>query len=90
MTGLDKVPKIFDAFDPDAPPVIPPVTVGADQLYNVPAGITPFKASVGVTLNNTPPHVTADNELIVAVGFTFIVTVKLVPSPQLTVVGTTI
>ena len=50
------VPEILDAAEPVAPPVIPPVTVGADQLYVVPVGTTPFVTLTGVDVNATPLH----------------------------------
>ena len=75
---------------PITPPVIPPVTVGADQLYNVPAGTIPFVAFVGDTVNNTPLQETAVIAVIADTGVTLTVTVKLAPAPQLTVVGVTV
>ena len=75
---------------PVTPPVIPPVTEGADQLYNVPVGTTPFIPFTGVTVNKTPLQVTPVIALIAAAGLILIVTVKVDPKPQLTVVGVTI
>ena len=74
---------------PITPPVIPPVTVGADQLYNVPAGTIPFVPFVGVTVNNIPLQDDAVIAVIADTGVTLTVTVKLAPAPQLTVVGVT-
>ena len=51
VVGLSRVPLIEVCAVPDAPPVMPPVTVGALQLYVVPAG-TPD----GVTVKPTPMH----------------------------------
>ena len=65
---MNNVPVIVDPV-PDAPPVNPPVTIGADQLYVVPAGTTPFTPLVGDAVNNTPLHVVAVIEVIVALGF---------------------
>jgi hypothetical protein len=64
------------ATDPDvelsAPPVIPPVTVGALQLYVVPGGIVPVKNAV----NPTPVQVLNVTLLIDATGNTLTVTVN--------------
>ena len=72
------------------PPVIPPVTLGADQLYKVPDGTIPFVEFTGVTLKNTPLQLTAVIAVITAVGFKVTVTVNVEPVPQLTLVGVTI
>ncbi len=64
---------------PVVPPVIPPVTVGALQLYVVPAGTIPFVPFVGVALNCTPPHVVAVIALITAFGFTVTVIANAAP-----------
>jgi len=90
LVELINVPLIFTALVPITPPVIPPVTVGADQLYNVPAGTIPFVPFVGVTVNNTPLQVIPVIAVIADTGFTLTVTVKLAPAPQLTVVGVTV
>jgi hypothetical protein len=50
---LTRVPLMFSAVDPDAPPV-KPVPEGASQLYVVPAGTVPLVASTGVTVNAIP------------------------------------
>jgi hypothetical protein len=72
LVVFDKVP----ATEPDvvlsAPPVIPPVTVGAFQLYVVPEGIVPVKAAV----NPTPVQVLSVTLLIDANGNTLTVTVN--------------
>lgn len=73
------MPLIFVAFVPDTPPVIPPVTVGADQLYSVLAGIIPFSPFVGVTVNNTPLQVIAVIAFTAAPGFNVIVIVNVEP-----------
>ena len=70
---------MFTAFVPVAPPVNPPVTTGVIQLYKVPAGTTPFVPLVGVNVNNTPLQVTPVIAVILAVGLTVTVTVKVVP-----------
>ena len=67
------------AFVPVTPPVIPPVTAGADQLYNVPEGTIPFIPSVGVTVNVTPLQVTPVIAAIDTLGFTVTVTVNVAP-----------
>ena len=90
FVGLTKVPLMFIAFVPIVPPVIPPVTVGAAQLYNVPAGTIPFVPLVGVNVNITPLQLTPVIAAIFAVGLIGIVTVNVVPTPQLTVVGVTL
>lgn len=73
------MPLIFTAFVPVSPPVIPPVTAGADQLYNVPAGMIPLIISVGVRLNIIPLQVVEVMALIIASGFSVTVTVKTFP-----------
>jgi len=71
------VPAIIVAPLPLKPPLKLALYVGTDQLYVVPVGITPL---TGVTWNNTPSHVTAVIFVTVAVGFTVITTVKLLPT----------
>ena len=61
---------IVEAFDPEAPPVIPPVTVGADQLYVVPVGITLLPPLTGVILKPVPLQVEAVWVETDGVGFT--------------------
>ena len=73
------MPVIVDALLPDAPPVIPPVTPGALQLYVVPAGITPLVTFTGVTLKNTPLHVVVLIAVILAYGLILTVTVNVAP-----------
>ena len=89
MVGLIKVPVMFAAPDPVAPPLMPPVTTGADQLYVVPAGTIPLVPLVGVDVNNTPLHVTALIELITAFALTVTVNWNEPPT-QLPVVGVTV
>jgi hypothetical protein len=69
---------MLEAFVPAVPPVIPPVTVGADQLYVVPEGTisVPF---VGVTVNPVPLHVVAVLFAMPDCGLTVTVTVKFEP-----------
>ncbi len=80
---------VATATDCDNPPVNP-VPVGVDQVYNVPAGTTPFVTSVGVTLNITPLQVVVLIGLIMPTGLIVTVTVNVDPDPQLTVLGVTI
>lgn len=47
---------VIDVPDPAAPPVIPPVTVGAPHVYVVPAGMI---VVVGVTVKVPPVHIAA-------------------------------
>ncbi len=79
FNGLVKLPLINDAFVALNPPVIPPVTVGASQLYNVPAGTIPFVPSVGLTVNATPLQLTVVIAVTTAVGLTVTVTVNVAP-----------
>jgi hypothetical protein len=53
-----------------APPVNPPVTPGAAQLYVVPAGTVPLVMSTGVTVNPTVLHVVLVMFVIAGVGLT--------------------
>jgi hypothetical protein len=70
---------MFVAPLPDAPPVIPPVTVGADQLYVVPDGTIPFVLLTGVTVNVEPLQTEEVIAFIAGVGFTVTVTVNVLP-----------
>ena len=87
MVGLVRLPLILVCVNAAAPPVTPPVTIGVDQLYVVPAGITPLVTFVGVNTNATPVHavpviaVTAASGLIVTVNW------NDAPVPQATVLG---
>jgi hypothetical protein len=67
---------------------MPPVTLGADQLYNVLAGTTPLITLVGVTLNNTPLHAVPVIVFITAIGLTDTVKVNTRPV-QLPLTGVT-
>jgi len=66
--------------EPAAPPVIPPVTTGAGQLYVVPAGTTPLVPLTGVILKATPVQTVAVIGVIAAAGFTVTVRLKLAPA----------
>jgi hypothetical protein len=59
--GFISVPEMEDCPLPAAPPVNPPVTVGADQLYVIPSGtIVPGGLFAGVTVNVPPLQMIAD------------------------------
>ena len=70
---------IVVAFVAGAPPVKPPVTLGALQLYKVPSGTIPLVISVGLTVNATPLQLTELIAVITAVGLIVIVTVNVAP-----------
>ena len=71
---------MLDAPLPEAPPVIPPVTVGALQLYVVPEGTTPLVPFAGVTVNAVPLHTVAVIGFIEGCGLTVTVTVNVLPT----------
>ena len=79
FNGFVKVPLIVVAFVAGDPPVKPPVTLGALQLYNVPAGTIPLVRFVGLTVNATPLQLTELIAVITAVGLIVIVTVNVAP-----------
>jgi hypothetical protein len=62
---------------PAAPPVIPPVTTGADQLYDVPAGIILGNVLTGVTVNGVPLQIARGMFAIEGRGFTVTVSVNV-------------
>jgi hypothetical protein len=74
LLGLLSIPLMIVAFVPDAPPVIPPVTAGAGQLYVVPAGTTPLTISAGVTENPDALHTVVVRVFINGFGSTVTVT----------------
>ena len=74
---------------PAAPPVMPPVTNGAGQLYVVPAGITPLVMLTGVTEKGVPLQADAVMLIIVAAGRTVTINVKLAPV-HVPIVGVTV
>ena len=90
MVGLTNEPLMFTAFVPIVPPVNPPVTTGALQLYKVPAGTTPFVPLVGVRLKVAPLQIVAVIKLTVATGVIVTVTVNAGLEVQLNGVGVTI
>ena len=79
FAGLISVPLIFVAFVAAAPPVKPPVTSGAGQLYTVPAGITPSTPFVGLTVNNITLQILVVICVTVAIGLIVTVTVNAAP-----------
>ena len=79
FVGLDSVPVMLLWALPEAPPVRPPVTVGADQLYVVPDGTIPFVSLTGVEVKPVPPQVTLVILFTYGRGFTVTVTVKVAP-----------
>ena len=83
------MPLMFMAPLPAAPPVIPPDTVGAGQLYVVNAGITPFTPSAGNDVNVPPLHIVVVMFVIAGFGLTVTVTEKSAPE-QLPEVGVTV
>ena len=88
FVGLVNKPLILLAPVADAPPVIPPVIAGTDQLYVVPAGTIPLVKFVGVAVKATPLQVVAVIALMTALGFTVTVTANTAPV-QLPVTGVT-
>ena len=68
------------AFVPHTPPVMPPVTVGDNQLYVVPEGKTPFVPFTGVEVKDMPVHAVLVSAVIEGVGFTVTVTVNEEPT----------
>ena len=78
------------AFVPVTPPVNPPKTDGADQLYNVPAGTIPFVPFTGVMAKLTPLQLTAVIAVIAANGLIVTVTLKFGLGPHTPGVGVTI
>ena len=73
------MPLIVVAFVALNPPVNPPLTLGALQLYKVPAGTIPLVRFVGLTVNATPLQLTELIAVITAVGLIVIVTVNVAP-----------
>jgi hypothetical protein len=84
-----RFPLMFAAFVPAAPPVIPPVTAGADHVYVVPVGTIPLVTLAGIKVNPTPLHTVAVIGIITAIGFIVTVNVKLLPW-QVPEVGVTV
>ena len=61
--------------DPEIPPVIPPVTLGLNQLYDDGEATTPLVPFTGVTVNVVPLQTDCDMDVIASTGFTVTVTV---------------
>ena len=81
LVGLVKVPDISAALVALIPPVSPPVTEGADQLYTVPGCTTPFVPFDGLRLKATPLHLMAVIAFIALMSFTTTVLVALTGHP---------
>ena len=64
---------------PGAPPVIPPVTTGAAQLYVVPAGTMPLIPFAGVEVKVASLQITFVIGVIAGTGLTVTITVKVAP-----------
>ena len=79
MVGFVKTSIKLATLLPPLPLVMPPVTDGALQLYNVPAGTIPFTPLIGVILKNTPLQVVPVIALITADGFTVMVIANAAP-----------
>jgi len=86
--GFVSVPVML-APAPADPPVIPPVTVGAVQVYVVPAGTTPFVPLTGVTEKGVALHAVDVMGVIAALGFTVTVNVNVAPL-QVPILGVTV
>jgi len=88
FVGLVRVPEILTPA-PANPPVTPPVTAGAVQVYVVPVGTIPFVPVTGVTLKLPLLQIVLVIGVIAGVGSTVTVTVKVAPV-QLPEVGVTV
>ena len=89
FNGFVNIPLMFVCAVSLNPPAKPPNTLGALQLYNVPAGTIPFVLFVGVILNPTPLQLTVVIAVITGVGLIVTVTVNAAPV-QFPVTGVTI
>jgi hypothetical protein len=83
FVGLVSVPVIILCDVPDAPPMIPPVTTGNDQLYVVPTGTisSPLIPPPLTGVNTKLPllHIISSFALIEGVGLTVTVNVNTSP-----------
>ena len=79
LVALIKVPDISVALFALVPPVSPPVTEGAAQLYSEPAGTEPLMLLVGVTAKVAPLQIEAVIALITAKGLMATLTVNTAP-----------
>jgi hypothetical protein len=86
--GLISVPLILVAPLPEVPPVIPPVTVGAGQLYVVPVGTVPLVISTGVTVKAPPLHIIDVILVMIGAGLTVTLTDSLSVQPLASVTVT--
>ena len=84
LFGLTSVPVIA-APDPALPPESPPVTVGAVQVYVVPAGTMPLVTSTGVTVKVPSLHIASLIAVMDGLGSTSTVTENGVPLHPLAV-----
>lgn len=74
MVVLTNVPDMAELLVALAAPANPPVTIGADQLYTVPAGVP-----VGINVKRVPLQVIAVIALTEAAGVMVAVTVNAFP-----------
>jgi hypothetical protein len=88
FVGLVKVPLML-APEPATPPVRPPVTIGAAQLYVMPGGTTPLVIFKGVIVNALSLQTIEEIGVIAGLGFTVTSIVKSAPI-QLPEVGVTV
>jgi len=71
--------EMLEDAEPEAPPVIPPVTEGVGQEYVVPAGTRPFKPFAGIELNDAPEQIVSEMLETEAAGFTAMARVNEAP-----------
>ena len=79
FVGLVSVPLMFAAAIPANPPVIPPVTVGADHVYVVVPGTIPLTPFVGAAVKLPALHIVEIILVIAGFGSTVTITVNVVP-----------
>jgi hypothetical protein len=83
FVGLIRVPVIILCAVADAPPIIPPVTVGDDQLYVVPSGTISLllipPPLTGVNTKLSLLHIISSFALITGIGSTVTVNVNTSP-----------
>ena len=79
MLVFVKVPLTKACVVPPAIPVRLPVVDGADQVYVVPAGTTPFVPFVGEEVKLAPLQIVAVIAVMVALGFRLIVSENTAP-----------
>lgn len=88
FVGLVSVPLML-APEPATPPVSPPVTTGAAQLYVMPGGTTPLVIFTGVIVNALSLQTIEETGVMAGLGFTVTSIVKSAPV-QLPEVGVTV